>query len=145
MATLTKIFTGMESGPETIDANFGSLNAELATGGPTASTKVTIDNGGTKGYITFSRQGSLVTGNGNFDAMKIGNGNFIEVANIPVGYRNTRNAPFGCVVASTSHATPSSQIRNGSDGGFNLTSFNGVTSDSGQFSFSYPTDDDFPN
>lgn len=147
MAKLVTMEAGMgvDTSIPALNDNFKNLNAELATGGPVATQKVTIDNGGTKGYINFSRQGSLVTGNGNFDAMKLGNANFIEAADIPVGYRNTRNTPFGCVVASTSHAESGSQIRNGANGGINLTSFNGVTVDSGQFSFSYPTDDDFPD
>ena len=147
MATLTKMEVGMGSDTSipALNNNFNGLNEEVITGGPVATQKVTIDNGGTKGYINFSRQGNLVTGNGNFDSMKMGNGNFIESADIPAGYHNTRNTPFGCLVASTSHAAPSSQVRNGANGGINLTSFNSVTSDSGQFSFSYPTDDDFPD
>lgn len=145
MASWNQIEDGMPKGGTAVQKALEAINVEVATGGPVATQKVTIDNGGTKGYINFSRQGSLVTGNGNFDAMKLGNANFIEAADIPVGYRNTRNTPFGCVVASTSHAESGSQIRNGANGGINLTTFNGVTTDSGQFSFSYPTDDDFPD
>lgn len=45
MATLTKIVTGMEKGPEAIDANFEALNKDSIVKTPWSNTGVTMLNG----------------------------------------------------------------------------------------------------
>ena len=148
MATLTKIFTGMESGPENIDDNFGNLNAELATGGPTATATVQINNEKVTGNAVFSRQGGLVVVNSYLSKIAGYDGMIIADSDIPAGFSNSRGTSAACDVVSDSHAYLGSQVKL-QVGGIRLKTTNELntsnTTDSGSWSFVYPTDDDVPN
>lgn len=72
--SLTKIFSGMELGPEAIDANFGQLVAEATVkkGSFDCLAPFTgFGNGGTTGVIQYSRVGAVVYVHGSITPTKL--------------------------------------------------------------------------
>lgn len=92
MASLTKIFTGMESGPEKIDGNMQALNAELiaaTTMTQKHETMIKLPSSSfiKSGEVTFTRVGPLVIMSAaiSFSAAAQWQ-TLIPTANIPNGY-----------------------------------------------------------
>lgn len=150
MAELVTIEAGMGSDTSipALNSNYKNLNDELAAGGPTASKSVTVNLASIKGSVTFTRQGGLVMVNGYISTVVAPYNDFlISASDIPAGYACTGNTPAGCDVVSDSHAYLGSQVTvNGL--GIKVKTTNELSTnkstDSGNWSLVYPTDDDFP-
>lgn len=79
--SLTKIYTGMEGGPEQIDSNFSVAGEAINTTADQASSLIAssellwskgVTNGDIfqNGFVRFARHGSIVTVNGLFSTTK---------------------------------------------------------------------------
>lgn len=150
MAELVTIEAGMgaDTSIPALNSNYKNLNDELATGGPTVSAKVQINNGKVTGSATFTRQGGLVMVNSYLSLINEYDGVIIAAADIPVGCSLPVNVAAACDVVSDSHAYLGSQVKTQS-GNIRLKTTNELSNnkatDSGEWSFVYPTNDDFPN
>lgn len=141
---LTKIFTGMEKGPEAIQANFDSMNADLnsnkflKTGLRTMATAGVANNKNSP--TKYWREGNTVH--------LQGGGNFPTTTNakwwsIPLGFRPSENQvvtvmaqsnnAITCVLRFQSNGTADIIYNGKSDATFWLTTI------------SWYTNDDFPN
>lgn len=141
---LTKIFTGMEKGPEAIDANFGALNSDLNNNKflkTDIRTMVTVGvQHNTNSPLKYWREGNTVhlQGGGKFP---------IETNykwwSIPLGFRPSENQVV-TVMAQSNHAI-SCVLRFQASGPSDIT-YNG---DSANIiwltTISWHTNDDFPN
>lgn len=146
---LTKIFTGMEKGPEAIDDNFNRLNFYHLN--PSITTKdsgwweVTLKN--STGNMYIRRTGSNVMASGLFKPTAFATlSNPLELFSIPSGFTpdiskfKFYNAVSGAIESQL-------RLSIGSDGMEVRMIFSPTDADKAEWqaNFSWTTNDDFPN
>lgn len=93
MADLQKIFTGMENGPETIEANFEAVNTKLTAGAATSTYTLSDSDKPTSATTLIHgklyRQGSMVSMVAKYSTNGSNASGALNVIKIPVGYQAT--------------------------------------------------------
>lgn len=149
MAGITKIFTGMEGGPEAIDKNFGLLNAETTKALGAKSVEVTVkpSSAFSSGKVTLSRIGNIVflTANVQIAASNI-SGTVIEGSRIPAGYKPSNIMQLTGSGVGLSHITESFIVKySASADALQMVVSKDNSTGAAQLSVVYQTNDDLPS
>lgn len=149
MAQQTKIFTGMEGGPEAIEKNFGLLNAETtkAVGSKTVDLNVTASTAFSSGKVTLSRIGNVVFLTANVDIASVNiTGTVIEVSRIPYGYKPSRITQLTGMGVGLSHISESFAFKySASEAALKMVISKDNSTGMAQLAVVYQTNDDFPS
>lgn len=149
MAGLTKIFTGMEGGPEAIEKNFGLLNAETtkALGAKSVDVTVTPNSAFSSGKVTLSRIGNIVflTANVNIATTNI-TGTVIEGSRIPAGYKPSSIMQLTGNGVGLSHITELFPVKySSSEAALQMIISKDNSTGAAQLAVVYQTNDDLPS
>lgn len=103
MAELTKIFTGMEQGPEKIDTNFNSLNIRLTDNTNYVEKEFTVPASAylASSTLYFKRLGKIVMVHGKLSVIKLGARTTAFV--VPDGFKPDGITMLSCIWPSISY------------------------------------------
>ena len=143
MAELTKIFTGMEQGPEAIDANFTTLNNSTIK--DSGWRQVSLTN--STGTVYIRRIGSNVITSGLFKPTGLATlSKTLDLFSIPSGFRpDVTKFKFYKAVAGAFDDPLRINLK--ADGSAVVMISTPANADKGEWQagFSWTTNDDFPN
>lgn len=149
MAGLTKIFTGMEGGPEAIDKNFGLLNAETtkATSSKIVDLNVTPSTAFSSGKVGLSRIGNVVFLSASVQIATVNiTGTVIEGSRIPYGYKPSRISQLTGIGVGLSHITESFTFKySASEDALQMVVSKDNSTGAAQLTVVYQTNDDLPS